>query len=121
MTASGTNTNLTSISASGHHLPPDSLKLFGRALSTQANNILKQWLRQQGNNSNGINNNDNDDKAAASTAGDYSGITSLAIGSKDMGNEGIIALCEGLQQHDESAGNNSGGLLQFIDFGWKNM
>ena len=42
------------------------------------------------------------------------GITSLAIGSKDMGDEGIIALCEGLQE-------SNGGLLQDVDFGWKNL
>ena len=42
------------------------------------------------------------------------GITSLAIGSKDMGDEGIIALCEGLQE-------SNGGLLQNVDFGWKNL
>ena len=42
------------------------------------------------------------------------GITSLAIGSKDMGDEGIIALCEGLQE-------SNGGLLQYVDFGWKNL
>ena len=42
------------------------------------------------------------------------GIKSLAIGSKDMGDEGIIALCEGLQE-------SNGGLLQDVDFGWKNL
>lgn len=42
------------------------------------------------------------------------GVTSLAIGSKDMGDEGVIALCEGLEGSD-------GGLLQVVDFGWKNL
>ena len=42
------------------------------------------------------------------------GIISLAIGSKDMGDDGIIALCEGLQE-------SNGGLLQDVDFGWKNL
>ena len=42
------------------------------------------------------------------------GITSLAIGSKDMGDDGIIALCEGLEE-------SNGGLLQDVDFGWKNL
>ena len=94
-TASGVNTNLKSISASGHHLPSKSLKQFGHALSTQAVVVAKTTT-----------NNNNDDDAY--------GITSLAIGSKDMGDEGIIALCEGLQE-------SNGGLLQDVDFGWKNL
>jgi len=73
------------------------LKQFGRALSTQAAaSITKKTT---------TNNNNNDETY---------GITSLAIGSKDMGDEGIIALCEGLQE-------SNGGLLQNVDFGWKNL
>ena len=90
-TASGANTNLQSISASGHNLPPESLKTLGLALSAQANNFV---LLQ------------NDGKLC--------GVTNLAIGCKDMGNEGVIALCDGL-------GESNGGLLQVVDFGWKNM
>ena len=111
MAASGTNTNLTSISASGHPIPPQSLKLFGRALSTQANTItiLQQDEQKSKNNS--------------SSSSEYSGITSIAIGSKDMGNEGIIALCEGLlqQQQQQDDDESNGGVLEVIDFGWKNM
>jgi len=92
-TASGVNTNLKSISASGHHLPSKSLKQFGHALSTQAAAAV-------------VKKTDDDNKMY--------GITSLAIGSKDMGDEGIIALCEGLQE-------SNGGLLQDVDFGWKNL
>ena len=87
------NTNLKSISASGHHLPLKSLKQFGHALSTQAAAVAKKTKH-----------NDNE----------MYGITSLAIGSKDMGDEGIIALCEGLEE-------SNGGLLQDVDFGWKNL
>ena len=94
LTASGVNTNLKSISASGHHLPSKSLKQFGHALSTQAAVVAKKTKH----------NNDNE----------MYGITSLAIGSKDMGDEGIIALCEGLEE-------SNGGLLQDVDFGWKNL
>ena len=111
ITASGTNTNLTSISASGHPIPPSSLKLFGRALSTQANTIiiLQQDEQKCKNNS-------------SSSSSEYSGITSIAIGSKDMGNEGIVALCEGLlQQQQQQQDESNGGLLEVIDFGWKNM
>jgi len=87
--ASGSNTNLRSISASGHHLPPESLKLFGLSLSAQAKEALE---KKDG----------------------MCGITSLAIGSKDMGDEGVIALCEGLEE-------SNGALLQVVDFGWKNL
>lgn len=89
--ASGANTNLRTISASGHHLPPESLKQFACALSTQANTLSRQH---------------ND--------GVGCGITSLAIGSKDMCDEGVIALCDGLEE-------SNGGLLRVVDFGWKNM
>eukprot|EP00579_Thalassiosira_antarctica_P010738 CAMPEP_0201916646 /NCGR_PEP_ID=MMETSP0903-20130614/6234_1 /ASSEMBLY_ACC=CAM_ASM_000552 /TAXON_ID=420261 /ORGANISM="Thalassiosira antarctica, Strain CCMP982" /LENGTH=481 /DNA_ID=CAMNT_0048452521 /DNA_START=47 /DNA_END=1489 /DNA_ORIENTATION=+ len=88
--ASGGNTNLQSISASGHRLPPDSLKQFGLALSTQAKALLQNKENTP------------------------SGITSVAIGSKDMGDEGMIAFCEGLEE-------SNGGLLQCLDFGWKNL
>ena len=112
MAASGTNTNLTSISASGHPIPPQSLKLFGRALSTQANTIIQQQDEQKSKNN-------------SSSTSEYSGITSIAIGSKDMGNEGIVALCEGLlqqqQQQQQQDDESNGGLLEVIDFGWKNM
>ena len=114
MAASGANTNLTSISASGHPIPPQSLKLFGRALSTQANTVL---ILQQ----------DKQKSKTNSSSSEYSGITSIAIGSKDMGNEGIIALCEGLlqqqqqQQQQQDDDKSNGGLLEVIDFGWKNM
>jgi len=80
----GVNTHLVSISASGHQLPPSSLKAFGNALSIQAQ---KQQIF---------------------------GITSLAIGSKDMGDEGVIALCQGLAP-------SNGALLQHIDLGWKEI
>lgn len=92
--ASGANTNLHSISASGHHLPPDALKRFGLALSAQAKMILGS-----GKHSSSVNPN---------------GITKLALGSKDMGDEGVVALCEGLKE-------TNGGVIRHIDFGWKNI
>ena len=64
-------------------------------MSTQAAAVAKKTT---------TNNNDNE----------MYGITSLAIGSKDMGDDGIIALCEGLEE-------SNGGLLQDVDFGWKNL
>jgi len=73
------------------------LKQFGRALSTQAAAVVAKKTTKHNN---------NNDKMY--------GITSLAIGSKDMGDEGIIALCEGLEE-------SNGGLLQDVDFGWKNL
>jgi hypothetical protein len=42
------------------------------------------------------------------------GITHVAIGSKDMGNDGVISFCDGLQESD-------GALIQSLDLGWKNM
>jgi len=72
------------------------LKQFGRALSTQAAAVVAKKTTKHNNNN------------------ETYGITSLAIGSKDMGDEGIIALCEGLQE-------SNGGLLQDVDFGWKNL
>ena len=90
LTASGGNTNLQSISASGHHLPPDCLKQFGLALSAQAKALLKN------------------------TENTPCGISSVAIGAQDMGDEGMIAFCEGLEE-------SNGGLLQCLDFGWKNL
>jgi hypothetical protein len=89
-TASGANTHLRSISASGHNLPPESLRRLALALSTQAK------------------------MSSQSSNGKICGITSIAIGSNDMSDKGVIALCEGL-------GESNGGLLQNIDFGWKNM
>ena len=91
ITASGINTNLQTISASGHDLPPESLKRLGLALSTQAKLLSSQ-----------------------SSNGDVRGITSIAIGSNDMCDVGVIEFCRGL---DES----NGGLLRVIDFGWKNL
>lgn len=87
--ASGSNTNLRSISASGHALPPESLRRLGLALSAQA-------------------------EARGKDGETARGITSLAVGSKDMGDEGAIALCEGL-------GGSGGGLLRSLDFGWKGL
>jgi hypothetical protein len=46
--------------------------------------------------------------------GEICGISSIAIGSNDMRDSGVIALCEGLEE-------SNGGLLRMIDFGWKNM
>jgi hypothetical protein len=86
--ANGSNTNLKSISASGHPVPAASLKRFGLALSSQS-------------------------KRQDQTEKLY-GITHLAIGSKDMGDNGVIALCEGLI-------DSNGGLIQSLDLGWKNM
>ena len=83
--ANGTNTNLRSISASGHHLRPESLQTLGLALSTQGTNL------------NGS-----------------SGLTYLAIGSKDMGDEGVCSLCEGLE-------DSNGALLRHVDLAWKNI
>jgi len=88
--ASGVNTNLKTISASGHHFPPESLKMFGQALSAQAQKL-------------------NSDNTASSN-----GITHISIGSKYMGDEGVVALCEGLAPSD-------GALLQSLDLGWKNI
>jgi len=90
--ASGANTNLQSISASGHTLPPESLRQFGLALSAQAKAL----------------------KSNNATDTTSCGITSVAIGCKDMGDEGVIAFCEGLEE-------SNGALLQSIDFGWKSL
>ena len=92
VSASGTNTNLKAISASGHHLPPESLKKFAFALSTQAKNNFSQGI----------------------DGTELCGITSIAIGSKDMCDEGVVAFCEGLE-------GSNGGLLREVDFGFKNM
>mmetsp|Transcript_17642 Transcript_17642/g.38233 ORF Transcript_17642/g.38233 Transcript_17642/m.38233 type:complete len:484 (-) Transcript_17642:74-1525(-) len=89
--ASGSNTHLHSVSASGHDLPPKSLKRFALALSAQAIKMLRISDEEK-----------------------TSGITSVAIGSKDTGDEGVVAFCEGLQA-------TKGGLLQSLDFGWKNL
>lgn len=83
------NTHLVSISASGHQLQPDSLKSFGTALSIQAQQQQQQQQHQFG-------------------------ISSLAIGPKDMGDEGVIALCQGLQP-------SNGALLHRLDLGWKEI
>jgi hypothetical protein len=80
--ASGKNTNLKSISASGHSIPTDALKRFGSALSQQTKK--------------------------------FDGIAHIAIGSRDMGDEGVVALCEGLD-------GSNGGLIQTLDLGWKEM
>lgn len=64
--------------------------MFGQALSAQARKL-------------------NSDNTASSN-----GITHISIGSKDMGDEGVVALCEGLAPSD-------GALLQSLDLGWKNM
>ena len=67
-TASGVNTNLKSISASGHHLPSKSLKQFGRALSTQAAAVAKKTTTNNNNNdetNNHNNNNSNDNRAGS--------------------------------------------------------
>ena len=82
---SSVNTHLVSVSASGHHLPPSSLKAFGAALSVQAQKKHQNV-----------------------------GITRLAIGSKDMGDDGVISLCEGLA-------TTNGALLQHLDLGWKQI
>jgi hypothetical protein len=87
------NTNLQSISASGHDLPPESLKRLGLALSTQAKLLSS---------------------SQSSNGGSIRGITSIALGSNNMCDVGVIAFCEGL---DES----NGGCLRVVDFGWKNL
>ncbi|KAL7537325.1 LOW QUALITY PROTEIN: hypothetical protein ACHAWF_011301 [Thalassiosira exigua] len=84
-TKSGANTRLRSLSASGHPLPPESLRRLGRALSSQAEATPRD-----------------------------AGIVSLAVGSKDMGDEGAVALCEGLAETD-------GGALEVLDLGWKRL
>eukprot|EP00804_Cyclotella_cryptica_P006610 CCRYP_008575-RA/>CCRYP_008575-RA protein AED:0.06 eAED:0.06 QI:1762/1/1/1/1/1/4/20/510 len=90
--ANGSNTNLRSISASGHIVPPESLQRFGSALSFQSKNL-----------------------AGTSSNGNLScGITHLSIGAKDMADAGVIALCEGLD-------DSNGGLIQGLDLGWKNI
>ena len=83
--SNGANTHLRSISASGHHLRPEAMQTLGLALSTQAKILSGS-----------------------------SGLTHLAIGSKDMGDEGVCSLCEGLE-------GSSGALLQHVDLAWKNI
>lgn len=85
--ANGTSTNLRSISASGHQLRPEALKTLGLAMSTQSANLC---------------------------GSSSSGLSYLAIGSKDMGDEGVRSLCEGLE-------GSSGALLQHLDLAWKNI
>jgi hypothetical protein len=93
ISASGVNTNLQSISASGHDLPPESLKRLGLALSTQAK-LLSSSL--------------------SSNIKSIRGITSIALGSNNMCDVGVIAFCEGLVE-------SNGGCLRVVDFGWKNL
>ena len=95
LAASGANTHLRTVSASGHKLPPDCLKRFGLALSTQAQHLTDSFKSME-----------NEELSA--------GIQSLAIGSKDMGDEGMAALCEGLAV-------SYGGLLQSLDLALKNL
>eukprot|EP00956_Cyclotella_meneghiniana_P016049 scaffold25111_cov80-Cyclotella_meneghiniana.AAC.3 len=84
--ANGYNTSLRSISASGHKVPQESLRRFGSALSTQAGKLKD----------------------------DEDGVSHVAIGSRDMGDVGIIAFCEGLEESD-------GGLIQSLDLAWKEI
>lgn len=84
--ANGYNTNLRSISASGHKVPLKSLRRFGSALSTQSGKLKDDEI----------------------------GVSHVAIGSKDMGDDGAIAFCEGLEESD-------GGLIQSLDLAWKEM
>ncbi|KAL7475394.1 hypothetical protein ACHAW6_001310 [Cyclotella cf. meneghiniana] len=90
--ANGSNTKLRSISASGHNVPPESLKRFGSALSTQSKNPV----------------------GPISNGKPSCGIRHVSIGAKDMADEGVIALCEGLD-------DSSGGLIEDLDLGWKNI
>lgn len=76
--ATGRNTNLQSLSASGHALPPSSLELLGAAIAKKR-----------------------------------SGLVRLAIGDKNMGDDGAVALCAGL--------GNGGGGLQELDLEWKDL
>ena len=81
---------MNSISASGHNVPSESLKRFGSALSIQSKQL------------------------AESNYDAKLGINHIAIGSKDMGDNGVVALCEGL-------GASNGGRIRSLDLGWKNM
>lgn len=82
---SGKNTNLTSISASGHAVDPASLSLIGNALARVYAESRKS-----------------------------TGIISIALGDRNMGDEGVAALCESLE-------SSNGGYLLRVDFGWKKM
>ena len=76
LTASGQNTHLKSLSASGHVIPPNTLARLGTAIALQK-----------------------------------SGLISIAIGHRFLRDEGVIALCSGLED----------SLLGELDLTWKNL
>lgn len=82
--SSGRNTHLRSVSASGHAVPPSALSSLGSAI------------------------------AAASQKDRHGGIRSLAIGNRDMGDEGVSALCSSLE-------HCRGGTLQTMELGFKRI
>ena len=67
------NHRLTSISASGHAVPPESLRRLGEALATATTT------------------------AATTTTISGGCIKQLAIGDQKMGDAGVVALCEPLE------------------------
>ncbi|KAI2509812.1 hypothetical protein MHU86_4523 [Fragilaria crotonensis] len=73
--ALGRNTHLTTLSASGHAVPPASLKILGKALATT------KFLKK------------------------------VALGDKNMGNEGVLAL----------VGETGFGVLEVVDLAFKNI
>ena len=91
ISAKGTNTHLTSISASGHVVSPACLEVLGSAVASRAS--------------------ENGNSTKSST-----GITSLSIGDKDMGDDGIVSLCNGLSNHKGQYGEP----LKHLDLSYKN-
>jgi len=77
--ASGVNTNLKAISASGHKVPPEALTMLGKALATTGGQFIKE----------------------------------VSIGDESMGDEGVVALLQPLQ--DASC------QLEHVDFGFKSL
>ena len=75
-TATGKNTHLKSLSASGHVIPPNTLARLGTAIALQK-----------------------------------SGLVSIAIGHRFLRDEGVMALCSGLED----------SLVEELDLAWKDL
>lgn len=82
--SSGKNTHLKSISASGHPVPPRALSALASAIASAPQKIIS------------------------------GGIQSIAIGDREMGDSGLIALCSTLEPY-------KGGTLETLDMSFKGI